>query len=108
MEQFTYNDVPRALQLIYQELLHLRHELNEVRGKSVLPKTLSTKQTAEFLGKTQEAIRSLVHRGKIKPLRKGGRLFFDREYLEKWLRGETYEPEEIDITEHVKIKSLSK
>ncbi|WP_262250079.1 helix-turn-helix domain-containing protein [Parapedobacter soli] len=104
MEQITFNDVPRVLQLIYQEIKDLRQELNEVRGKSILPKTLSTKQAAEFLGKSQEAIRSLVHRGKIKPCRNEGRLYFDREYLESWLRGGLPKEEEIDVTDHVIFK----
>lgn len=93
--------------LIY-EVRTLRQELNEVRGKSILPKTLSTKQAAEFIGKSQEAIRNLVCRGKIKPIRNNGRLYFDREYLESWLRGDLPEEEEIDVTDHVIIKSINK
>jgi len=91
--------------LIY-EVRTLRQELNEVRGKSILPKTLSTKQAAEFLGKSPQAIRSLVFTGKIKPCRNDGRLYFDREYLESWLRGDLPEEEEIDVTDHVIIKSI--
>lgn len=93
--------------LIY-EVRTLRQELNEVRGKSILPRTLSTKQAAEFLGKSQEGIRSLVHRGKLKPCRNDGRLYFDREYLESWLRGDLPEEEEIDVADHVIIKSINK
>lgn len=103
-EKLRFEDLPRLMANLIYEVKSLRQELNEVRGKSVLPKTLSIKQASEFTGKSQPALRNHIYAGNLKSIRNGNRHYFDREYLEKWLRGEPDEHEEIDITEHVIFK----
>ena len=108
MEQLRFEDLPKAMETLIYEVRTLRQELNEVRGKSILPRTLSMRQASEFTGKSQAALRNHIYSGSLKSIRKGSRHYFDREYLESWLRGDLPEEEEIDVTEHVIIKSLNK
>jgi len=45
---------------------------------------------ASILGRTPSAIRKLLSTGKLTALKQGNnRNYFEREYLEKWMRGET-------------------
>ena len=44
---------------------------------------------AEILGRSANAIRILLSAGKLVAIKQGGnRNYFEREYLEKWMRGE--------------------
>lgn len=111
MEQVTFNDVPKVLQLMYQEILDLRQEVRELRDEK--PKSfrdvMDIKEASEFTGMTEGAIRMQVWSGKMKSIQKGKGMkhLFSKSYLEKWMLGDLPE-EEIDVTEHVIIKSLNK
>ncbi len=48
---------------------------------------LRVDQTAEYLGRTPEAIRGLVKRGELTGYKPDGRLQLDRQELDKWMRG---------------------
>lgn len=57
-------------------------------------KPLRLKAAADFLGVAETTLYSLVHQGRIKPLKPGKHLLFTKESLEAYLRGERPEAQE--------------
>ena len=51
-----------------------------------LPRLMDVKRTAAFLGHSENAVRELVRKGTLQPVRINGRIFFDREYLERFIQ----------------------
>lgn len=48
---------------------------------------LTVEQAAEYVGRSEEAIRGLVKRGELTAYKPDGRLQFDREQIDRWMRG---------------------
>lgn len=53
------------------------------------PRYLTVDQCAVYLGRTPDAIRHLVKRAAIPTVRIAGRVQFDRERIDKWVKDET-------------------
>lgn len=56
---------------------------------SVEPRYLTVDQCATYLGRTPGAIRKLVERHAIPSVRIAGRVQFDRERIDRWVKEET-------------------
>ena len=91
MEQPRFEDLPRLVMELADEIRLLRMELGDSKGK--LPQTLSIKQAADLAGRTQAAIRNHIYAGTLKAFMVGNRYRIDRSVFEKWLRGD-YSPME--------------
>lgn len=62
--------------------------LASIKQDKAVPQTakyLSTKQAAQFLNKTPNAIRVMVHKGQLKSLKKGNSLFFREDEIISYL-----------------------
>jgi len=57
---------------------------------------LRLKAAADFIGVAPATLYSLVHHGKLRPLKPGKHLLFTQESLESYLRGERPEKPEIE------------
>ena len=57
---------------------------NSTENKEIL----SVKEASKFLDMQPKTIYNKVSSGEITPIRKGKRIYFERSYLNEWLRGE--------------------
>lgn len=88
-EEVRFEDLPRLVKELAQEIRELRAELRAITTSvRQYPKSVTIEQASEIIGKIPGAIRQLVLRGKIKAFKAGSRHYFDREYLESCVRGE--------------------
>lgn len=85
MEQPRFEDLPRLVMELTNEIRALRMELAANKGD--LPQTLSIKQAADLAGRTPAAIRNHIYSGSLDAFMVGNRYRVDRTEFERWLRG---------------------
>jgi excisionase family DNA binding protein len=60
-------------------------QIRESSDGRVFPRLMTIAQAAEFLGRTQNSLRHLVHRREIPVVRHGRSVRFDQEALIQWI-----------------------
>ena len=76
---------------MFREELERFFENFEPKQTTQLPKYVNIHEAAKIAGKTENALRVQVSLGKLKSIKKGNRHYFERDYLERWIAGETDE-----------------
>lgn len=89
MEQPRFEDLPRLVMELANEVRLLRMEQGKAGSGASLPQTLNIKQAAELAGRTPAAIRNHIYAGSLQAFMVGNRYRIDRGVFEKWLRGES-------------------
>lgn len=86
-----FSIIDARLSNIESLLLDIKHSpIESVKNDD---KPLRLKAAADFIGVAETTLYSLVHQGKLKPLKPGGHLLFTKESLQAYLRGERPEQE---------------
>jgi excisionase family DNA binding protein len=76
-----FEDILNRLETIENKL----DGLNAAQVLAELPRALNAQQAADFLNLKRGTIHRLTHEKAIPFYKRGGRLYFDRLELEKWL-----------------------
>ena len=73
-------------QVVDQLWERLGPKLQEVNGKSkVWPRLLTVEEAAAYIGRTEAAVRQLIHKGELIVVRRGRRVHLDRADLDRWI-----------------------
>ncbi|RZJ78514.1 MAG: hypothetical protein EOO20_27780 [Chryseobacterium sp.] len=93
MEAITFEQMPAAICRLNDKLDRLESLLVNlsVPSPSTLPKYVDIKGAADITSKTPNALRVQISCGNLKSIKRGSRHYFERDYLEKWISGETAE-----------------
>jgi len=87
MENLTFEKLPSAVANIIDRLQNIEMLVRAQSQEAPKPKYVDIKGAVEITSKSANALRVQVSLGNIKAFKRGSRLYFDREYLERWLIG---------------------
>jgi excisionase family DNA binding protein len=61
-------------------------QIERGNGKSkTLPRLLTVKDAAQYIGRSEQAVQHLIHRRELVVVRKGRRVHLDRADLDRWI-----------------------
>lgn len=89
MENLTFEQLPKAVTVLIQEISELKQFLQDKKEIQPTPqvKLLTIKETADFLSLSVPTIYSKVSRGELPVMKRNGRLYFSTEELVDYLKG---------------------
>lgn len=108
--EITFEQIPKTLGILLQKIENLESLLTE-KKQDFLPPKLNINRAASFASRTPNALRIQVSLGNLKVSKVGNRLYFETEYLKKWINGELpeqqpdYIPEKIDAANFLEQKN---
>lgn len=85
MEKITHNNLPEAVTYLIARIEQLEKQIKNLSSQDT-PDILSVNQAAEFLSLKINTIRIKASRGEIAYIKRGGRLYFNRADLERYLQ----------------------
>jgi hypothetical protein len=88
---------PEIRQMLREELVKFFDDFNPLPKTAPQTKYVDINGAAEITSKTPNALRVQISLGNLKAIKKGSRLYFEREYLERWIAGEVFEEKGADI-----------
>lgn len=76
-----------AVQLIAQITEHVRGSFaaSAPRTDAIQPRLLTAQEAGEYIGRTEQAVRHLIHQRDIPVVRKGRSVRIDRKDLDRWI-----------------------
>lgn len=90
MNDFTFNDLPMAVQKLFEKVEIIERLLLSERTVPV-DDLMNIDEAAEFLDFKKNTIYVKVCRGELPHFKQGGRLRFSRKDLEAWIREEKHD-----------------
>lgn len=75
--------IMEKLELIETKVDSIQNQLDEAGNSSL--KLMGTKEVADYLGFAKGTIYGLVYQRKIPVIKKGSKLFFSKQDIDKWL-----------------------
>ena len=58
---------------------------SRLNGDYVLPQLMDVRNAGKYLGRSPEAVRAMIRRGKLPVVRDGSRVFLDVDDLRRWI-----------------------
>lgn len=87
MNKVTFEDLPRAVEMLSNEIVSIKQLLEcRTEPQAALDQLMTIKQASEFLSLTVATLYGYVQRGAIPVSKRGKRLYFRRSELLAWIQ----------------------
>ena len=94
-DAITFDNLPEAVKHLLQEVAYIKNHLLNEAATTVAPASpetekelLTVKDMSKKLDITEGAIYNLTSAQKIPFFKRGGRIYFDREEIDEWIRSD--------------------
>ncbi|WP_295714762.1 hypothetical protein [Mucilaginibacter sp.] len=83
----TFENLPKIIAQLFSKVERIENLLATPKVVPAFPKWVEINGASKITSKTPNALRVQVSLGNLKAVKRGSRLYFDSEYLEKWVSG---------------------
>lgn len=85
MEELSFNDLPKAMSQLLQEMQEIKSLLNTLQPPKPINRPILIDRACEILGKAKHTVYTLSRLGEIPSYRQGRKVYFFEDELLAWI-----------------------